>query len=91
MDSSVGYVRVNQQDNNDERENNTRFAPPAENTFFRDILCLIIAAIVCCPICPCFAWCSIKVNQDALDAYWKGDYHNAAVYQSCAIKWVCIY
>lgn len=90
MDSGVGYVRVNKQDSNgenEERQNNMRFAPPAENTFFRDILCLIVASIVCCPVCPCLAWWSIKVNQDALDAYWRGDYHNAAVYQSCAIKW----
>lgn len=89
VDASVGSIndtKENEEEYN--RENVVGRFIPRDNTFFRDIVCLIVWSIACCFVCPCLAWISLKVNQDAVDAYWAGDYHNAAQKQSCAIKWV---
>merc|ERR1740129_2643936 len=94
MDSNVVYVEsVEQEDNNAlpvQLDQNRGFeANRMQNTGFRDMVCLIMASLICNPVCPCLFWMSLKTNQDATEAYWRGDYQNANKKQSCAIKW-CI-
>ena len=55
---------------------------------FRDILCIIISSILCCPLLPCASWISIYYHQKATEAYWIGDYTTAALKQSVAVKWL---
>merc|ERR1712130_52780 len=99
MDSNyvqVDYVQPvepanNAQVNQNQNQNQNQYGGfvVMENTFFRDIVCFIIASIACCPVCPFFAWLSLLANQQATEAYWRGDYHGSATKQSCAIK-LCI-
>merc|ERR1719203_1786515 len=58
-------------------------AEEADN--FRDILCLIIASIGCCPLMPCASWLSLYYQQKATEAYWIGDYTAAGLKQSLAV------
>lgn len=53
---------------------------------FRDILCIIIASIFCCPLLPCASWMSMYYHQKATEAYYIGDYTTAALKQSVSVK-----
>ena len=95
MDSNVVYVESVDNEEGDNAlpmqldQNRGGFeANPAQNTGFRDMLCLIMASLICNPVCPCLFWMSLRTNQEATEAYWRGDYQNATKKQSCAIKWV---
>mmetsp|Transcript_77400 Transcript_77400/g.69304 ORF Transcript_77400/g.69304 Transcript_77400/m.69304 type:complete len:143 (+) Transcript_77400:23-451(+) len=55
---------------------------------FRDILCIIISSILCCPLLPCASWISLYYHQKATEAYWRGDYTTAGLKQSISVKWL---
>eukprot|EP01083_Nonionella_stella_P003597 10350_1 len=55
---------------------------------FRDILCLIVASILCCPMCPCGSWISLHYHQQASEAYWRGDYQESGLKQSLSVKFL---
>merc|ERR1712228_1126205 len=94
MNSNVVYVAaVDEEPNNalpmQLDQNRGYEANASQQTGFRDLVCLIMASLICNPVCPCLFWMSLKTNQDATEAYWRGDYQHANKKQSCAIKW-CI-
>lgn len=55
---------------------------------FRDILCIIISSILCCPLLPCASWISLYYHQKATEAYWRGDYTTAGLKQSISVKYL---
>ena len=67
-------------------QNHDDISEEADN--FRDILCIIIASIGCCPLMPCASWVSLYYQQKATEAYWIGDYTAAGLKQSLAVKWL---
>eukprot|EP00483_Globobulimina_turgida_P001586 UN01588 len=62
--------------------------PSEESDNFRDILCIIISSILCCPAIPCASWISLYYHQKATELYWTGNYTESALKQSLSVKFL---
>merc|ERR1712154_279589 len=75
-----------------DNESNQELVEHAENggdaDNFKDLLCIILSAMFCCPLCPILPGISLYYHQKATELYWTGHYTESSLKQSVSVKFV---